>query len=83
MGHRTGLDGYGKSLPHRDSIPDRPARSESLYQLSHRGSWSRYYRRPNDEKLSGNRWIITDVCLPSRVYKSCPLLATLIADVVK
>jgi len=25
----------GKSLPHRDSIPDRPARSRSLYQLSY------------------------------------------------
>jgi len=24
----------GKSRPHRDSIPDRPARSQSLYQLS-------------------------------------------------
>ena len=23
--------------PHRDSIPDRPARSESLYRLSYRG----------------------------------------------
>ena len=26
----------GKSRPHRHSIPDRPARSESLYQLSYR-----------------------------------------------
>ena len=25
----------GKSLPHRDSIPDRPARSESLYRPSY------------------------------------------------
>ena len=25
----------GKSLPHRDSIPDRPARSQSLYRLSY------------------------------------------------
>jgi len=25
----------GKSHPHRDSIPDRPARSQSLYQLSY------------------------------------------------
>ena len=25
-----------KSRPHRDSIPDRPARSQSLYQLSYR-----------------------------------------------
>ena len=27
----------GKSRPHRDSIPDRPARSQSLYQLSYPG----------------------------------------------
>ena len=26
----------GKSLPQRDSIPDRPARSQSLYRLSYR-----------------------------------------------
>ena len=25
----------GKSHPHRDSIPDRPARSQSLYRLSY------------------------------------------------
>ena len=25
----------GKSRPHRDSIPDRPARSQSLYLLSY------------------------------------------------
>ena len=25
----------GKSLPHRDSIPERPARSQSLYRLSY------------------------------------------------
>jgi len=25
----------GKSRPHRDSIPDRPARSQSLYRLSY------------------------------------------------
>jgi len=26
----------GKSRPHRDSIPDRPARSQTLYRLSYR-----------------------------------------------
>jgi len=26
----------GKSRPHRDSIPDRPARNQSLYRLSYR-----------------------------------------------
>ena len=29
----------GKSRPHRDSIPDRPARSESLYRLSCPAHW--------------------------------------------
>jgi len=32
----------GKTRPHRDSIPDRPARSQSLYRLS-------YPARNNDE----------------------------------
>ena len=35
VGPRAGLKG-GKSRPHRDSIPDRPARSQSLYRLSYR-----------------------------------------------
>jgi len=34
VGPRAGLEG-GKSRPHRDSIPDRPARSQSLYRLSY------------------------------------------------
>jgi len=29
----------GKSRPHRDSIPDRPARSQSLYRLSYRPTY--------------------------------------------
>jgi hypothetical protein len=32
---RAGLDRCGKSRTHRDSIPDRPASSQSLYQLSY------------------------------------------------
>jgi len=32
-----------KSRPHRDSIPDRPARSQSLYRLSYRAQlWNKY-----------------------------------------
>jgi len=34
VGPRAGLEG-GKSRPHRDSIPDRLARSQSLYRLSY------------------------------------------------
>jgi len=30
----------GKSRPHRDSIPDRPARSQSLYRLSLDDLWT-------------------------------------------
>jgi len=33
VGLRVGLDGCGKYRPHQDSIPDRPARTESLYRL--------------------------------------------------
>ena len=36
MGLRADPDRCGKSRPHRDSIPDRPARSQSLYRLSYR-----------------------------------------------
>ena len=35
LGPRAGLDRGGKSRPHRDSIPNRPARSQSLYRLSY------------------------------------------------
>ena len=35
VGPRTSLDGRKISSPHRDSIPDRPARSRSLYRLSY------------------------------------------------
>jgi hypothetical protein len=37
VGPRAGLGGCGKSRPHQDSIPDRPARSKSLYRLSYPG----------------------------------------------
>ena len=37
MGPRAGLDGGGKSRSRRDSIPDRPARSASLYRLRYPG----------------------------------------------
>ena len=35
VGPSAGLDGCGKSRPQRDSIPDRPVRSQSLYRLSY------------------------------------------------
>ena len=39
VGPRAGLDGCGKSRPHRDSISDRPARRESLYRLRYLGPY--------------------------------------------
>ena len=36
MGPRAGLDGCGKSRPHRDSIADRPGRSQSLHDYATR-----------------------------------------------
>ena len=35
VGIGTVLDGHVKSHVHRDLIPDRPSRSESLYRLRH------------------------------------------------
>jgi len=38
VGLRDDLEGYEKARPLRNSIPDRPTRSESLYRLSYIGS---------------------------------------------
>ena len=43
VGLRVGLDWYRKSCPHRESIPDRPTRSESLHQLSYPGPYIYIY----------------------------------------
>ena len=43
MGLRAGLDRCGESGPHRDSIPDRPARRQSLYRLSYLAHLYLYY----------------------------------------
>ena len=45
----------GKSLPHRDSIPYRPARSQSLYRLSYP---AHFYRLLVGYKSKRMRWII-------------------------
>ena len=42
VGLRAGLDRCGKSHPHRDSIPDRPASSQSLYRLSYPAHYMPY-----------------------------------------
>jgi len=61
---RAGLDGCGKSRPHRDSIPDRPARSESLYQLSYPGPQKsvEYFGNLNDS-IHGHVCVCVCVCV--------------------
>ena len=53
VGFTDGLDRCGKSRTHPDSIPGRPARSESLYRLSHRG-WANFvvHQRTATTKLA-------------------------------
>jgi len=51
----------GKSGPNRDSIPDRPARSDSLYRLSYRAHSQRIYpcklqRQIRLGSLGNNKW---------------------------
>ena len=44
VGPRASPDGYGKSRPHRDSIPGPPARSESLYRPRYPGPHRNTYK---------------------------------------
>ena len=45
VGPRAGLDGRKYLIPHRDSIPDCPARSQSLYRLSYLAQHNLSYRQ--------------------------------------
>ena len=45
----------GKSRPHRDSIPDRPARSHSLYRLSYRAHIKYKVKSRNSQYIG---WIL-------------------------
>ena len=47
VGPRAGLDVSGKSRLHGDSIPDLPARSESLHRLRYPGALNRVGAEPN------------------------------------
>jgi len=47
----------GKSHPHRDSIPDRPARSQSLYQLSYPAHVSMEYRVNMKARHVSGTWL--------------------------
>ena len=59
VGPRAALDGCRKSRFYRDSIPDRPARSESLYRLRHPS--------PREAKWIGH--ILRTNCLLKHVLK--------------
>jgi len=52
VGLRAGLDGCGKSRPTGIRSPDRPARSESLYRLSHPGPYVTVRRKKSDQLLT-------------------------------
>ena len=54
----------GKSRPHRNSIPDRPARSRSLYRLSYRAHPLQIYRTYNLSTLSSHM---------AHVWTGCPI----------
>ena len=76
VGPRAGLDRCGKSRPHRNSIPDRPARSQSLYRLSYRAHRVLLYKytfpstsnemRLNDYYGGEIAYFITNI-----IYNSC------------
>jgi len=71
----------GKSRPHRDSIPDRPARSQSLYRLSYRAHKTLFY----SSKFPWTRARISSKCIdnlgtrPEKSFAS-PGLASLSAS---
>ena len=70
MGPRAGLDGRGKSRPHRDSIPDRPARSQSLYRLSYpaRSIDSKLYYQLQQKLLAANM-VQTTLFMNVKIYR--------------
>jgi len=45
----------GKCRPHRDSIPDRPARSQSLYRLSYPAHTKEGYKHETKEKMPNRK----------------------------
>ena len=53
----------GKSRPHRDSIPDRPAPSQSLYQLSYPAHLFKAYRVQSNRSVK----LTTDLSLVSKL----------------
>jgi len=62
----------GKSRPHRDSIPDRPARSQSLYRLSCRAHFLSKVRR-SDDWLSTWFYSAKSVCFACLTGSNCKI----------
>ena len=69
----------GKSRPHRDSIPDRPAHSQSLYRLNYpaqAAADSRLNLRRRFQYQHNSLWPVyhTETCLSADdLQKSCSL----------
>jgi len=66
VGPRADLDG-GKSRPHWDSIPDRPARSQSLYQLSYPAHMKHTCYSLYTEAIQKHKLII--MCVPNPLLR--------------
>ena len=60
----------GKSRPHRDSIPDRPARSQSLYRLS----YPAHERISGEEKKNGDDH--NEIVLRETIQAEYPRIST-------
>ena len=86
LGGPQGRSGRAENLvPHRDSIPDRPARSQSLYRLSypaHIYNLVSKFRRLRPHSTNGLTWTLDpEPFLPSsqRLKCSCKLEAHIIS----
>jgi hypothetical protein len=76
VGPRAGLDGCGKSLHHWGSIPDRPARSESLYRLIYPGPWETGEAQLNVSILNQPKHDVTSTELGTGIWMSHSRLGT-------
>jgi hypothetical protein len=57
VGPRAGLEGRGKSRPHRDSIPDCPARSSVTIRTELPAPHNQYAYRPTNALSNASRMI--------------------------
>jgi len=61
----------GKSRPHRDSIPDRPARSQSLYRLSYQAHIYAQYEGKYVYMSANSKYVYTE-CPRSTLQDQIP-----------